>query len=73
MPTRRVVAALLGLVTVGDGFIYLSLAESGHLGAQYFPLLFVGTNVAYLGLAIPLGRLADRIGRAKVFLGGHVV
>jgi MFS family permease len=66
-------AGLLGLLTVGDGFIYLALADSGHLGAQYFPLLFVGTNAAYFALAIPLGRLADRVGRAKVFLGGHVV
>jgi MFS family permease len=26
----------------------------------------------YLSLAVPLGRLADRVGRAKVLLGGHV-
>jgi MFS family permease len=33
----------------------------------------VGTNLAYLVLAIPFGRLADRIGRARVFIGGHVL
>jgi MFS family permease len=38
-----------------------------------FPLLFVGTSLAYLLLAIPLGRLADRVGRAPVFVAGHVV
>jgi MFS family permease len=38
----------------------------------YFPLLYVGTNIAYLTLAIPLGRLADRVGRGRVFLGGHL-
>ncbi len=72
---RRLVlaAGLLGLLTVGDGFLYLALAQSGNFGAQYFPLLFVGTNAAYLALAIPLGRLADRVGRAKVFIAGHVV
>ncbi len=32
----------------------------------------MGTNVVYLCLAIPLGRLADRLGRTRVFLGGHV-
>jgi MFS family permease len=32
----------------------------------------VGPNVAYLALAVPLGRLADRIGRARVLVGGHV-
>jgi len=37
-----------------------------------FPLLYVGTSVVYLILAIPLGRLADRIGRSFVFLGGFL-
>jgi MFS family permease len=71
---RRVllVAGLLGLVTVGDGFIYLSLADAGSLATRYFPLLFVGTSAAYMALAIPLGRMADRVGRARVFLIGHV-
>jgi MFS family permease len=67
------VAGLLGLVTVGDGFIYLSLSEAGSLATKYFPLLFVGTSAAYMALAIPLGRLADRVGRARVFLIGHVI
>lgn len=67
-----VVAGLLGLVTIGDGFIYLSLSEAGSLGAKYFPLLFVGTNAAYMALAVPFGRLADRVGRARVFLTGHL-
>ncbi|MET0694417.1 MAG: MFS transporter [Propionibacteriaceae bacterium] len=72
---RRLVlaAGLLGLVTIGDGFIYLALADQGALATHYFPLLFVGTNAAYLALAIPFGRLADRIGRARVFLGGHLL
>ena len=72
---RRVllVAGLLGLVTVGDGFIYLSLSESGSLTAKYFPLLFVGTSAAYMVLAIPMGRLADRVGRGRVFLAGHAL
>jgi MFS family permease len=71
---RRVlgVAGLLGLVTVGDGFIYLSLSDAGSLAAKYFPLLFVGTSAAYVALAIPLGRVADRLGRARVFLTGHI-
>lgn len=72
---RRLVAAtgLLGLLTVGDGFLYLFLAESGGFGAQYFPLLFVGTSAAYLALAVPAGRLADRWGQARVFLVGHLL
>jgi MFS family permease len=65
-------AGLLGLLTVGDGFLYLSLQDRDRFAAELFPLLYVGTNVAYLALAVPLGRLADRIGRARVFEGGHV-
>jgi MFS family permease len=64
-------AGLLGLCTVSDGFLYLSLQHSGEFAARWFPLMYVGTNVVYLTLAIPLGRLADRVGRARVFLGGH--
>jgi MFS family permease len=75
-PTLRrplIAAGLLGLLTVGDGFLYLSLQRRDDFAAAMFPLLYVGTNLAYLVLAIPFGRLADRVGRAKVFLGGHVL
>jgi MFS family permease len=65
-------AGMLALLTVGDGFIYLSLQRRDDFAALWFPLLYVGTNVAYLVLAIPMGRLADRIGRAKVLVGGHL-
>jgi MFS family permease len=73
-PLRRplLAAGVLGLVTIGDGFIYLTLQQRSDLAAAYFPLLYVGTNVVYLSLAVPLGRLADRVGRARVLLGGHV-
>jgi MFS family permease len=71
---RLVLAAgLLGLLTVGDGFLYLVLQRRDGLAAEYFPLLYVGTSVTYLLLAVPLGRLADRVGRTRVFLAGHVV
>ena len=67
-----VASALLGLLTIGDGFLYLGLTERDSLATKYFPLLYVGTNFAYLVLAVPFGRLADRIGRTRVFVGGHV-
>lgn len=72
-PMRRVLAAagILGLVTIGDGFVYLVLQARSDFAAQWFPLLYVGTNVAFLAFAVPLGRLADRIGRARVFIWGH--
>jgi MFS family permease len=67
-----VAAGLLGVLTIGDGFLYLALTERDSLATKYFPLLYVGTNISYLALAIPLGRLADRLGRTRVFIGGHV-
>jgi MFS family permease len=68
-----IAAGALSLVTIGDGFIYLAVQDGGQLPPAYFPLLFVGTNLAYLLLAIPMGNLADRIGRARVFVAGYVL
>ena len=65
-------AGMLGLLTVGDGFIYLVLQDRDAFAVQWFPLLYVGTNVVFLLLAIPVGRLADRWGKARVFILGHV-
>ena len=72
-PFRRLAGAagLLGLLTISDGFLYLVLQDRDDLGAVWFPLLFVGTNVAYLALAVPFGRLADRIGRMRVYVAGY--
>ena len=47
-------------------------AASRRPGRRYFPLLYVGTNLAYFAMAVPFGRIADRVGRAKIFLLGHV-
>jgi MFS family permease len=72
-PVRLLVggAVLLGVSTVGDGFVYLLLQRRDNLATGWFPLLAVGTSLAYLLLAMPLGVLADRIGRTPVLLGGY--
>jgi MFS family permease len=67
-----IAAALLGLVTVGDAFLYLTLQPRDNLATDYYVLLMVGMNVSYLLFAVPLGRLPDRIRRAKIFVSGHV-
>ncbi|XVV06473.1 MFS transporter [Actinosynnema sp. CA-248983] len=71
---RRVVlaAAVLGLATIGDGFVYLLLQKRENLAIGWFPLMAVGTSLVYLLLAAPLGALADRVGRLPVMLGGYV-
>ncbi|GAA3883698.1 MFS transporter [Saccharothrix violaceirubra] len=71
---RRLViaAAVLGLATIGDGFVYLLLQKREGLTIGWFPLLAVGTSLVYLLLAAPLGALADKIGRLPVMLAGYV-
>ncbi|MFG2712893.1 MFS transporter [Streptomyces goshikiensis] len=71
---RRVLAAasLLGAATVGDAFVYLLLQRRLGLPVGWFPLLPLGAAAAYLLLAVPAGRLADRVGRRLPFLSGHL-
>ncbi|WP_432168870.1 MFS transporter [Streptomyces sp. 1222.5] len=64
-------AALLGLTTVSDAFVYLLLQRRAGIGDEWFTLLPLGTAAVFLLLAVPLGALADRIGRRTVFLAGH--
>ena len=62
----------LGLLTISDAFLYLVIQRQTHLDVKWFPLLFLGTAMAYLGFAVPIGRIADRVGRGRVFLAGHL-
>lgn len=72
VPRLAVGVAALSVVTVGDAFLYLVVQQSTQMSARFFPLLFAGTAIAYLLLAVPFGRLADAVGRRRVFLCGHV-
>ena len=72
MLSLTVAAGLLGLVTVSDGFVYLSLQQRLQVPAEVFPLFLLASSAVYLVLAIPMGRLADRIGRRTLFVAGHV-
>lgn len=67
-----IASCILGLVTIGDGFVYLVLQGREDLGIAWFPLLSVGTMVVYMLLAVPLGALGDRIGLRTVMMGGYV-
>lgn len=62
----------LAACSVPDAFFYLMLQRRTDLELQYFPLLFTATALGYLLLAVPAGRLGDRIGRGRVYLLGHV-
>ncbi|MEU9124533.1 MFS transporter [Streptomyces sp. NPDC048506] len=65
-------AVLLGLTTVSDSFLYLTLQRRLDLSEGWFPMLPLGTAAAFLLLAVPLGALADRVGRRRLFLLGHL-
>src|SRR5262249_41798194 len=63
-----IVGSALSLVTVSDGLLYLALRERMSIQNGVFPLLYVLTALAFMVLAIPAGRLADRIGHGVVFV-----
>ncbi|MCZ4102715.1 MFS transporter [Streptomyces sp. H39-C1] len=62
---------LLGAVTLSDSFVYLLIQQRLDISAEYFPLLPLGTTGVYLLMAMPLGQLADRLGRLRVFVAGY--
>jgi MFS family permease len=66
-----IISSLLALTTLSDSFIFLTLQRRFDLSLSLFPLLYVGIALVYMLLAIPTGRLADRLGRRQVFLAGY--
>jgi MFS family permease len=68
-----IAGAALSLATASDAFIFLTLQRKLDLGTSLFPLLFVGSSAIYMVLAAPVGRLADRIGRSRVFIAGYAL
>jgi MFS family permease len=68
-----IAGAALSLATASDAFIFLVLQDQLDLGNSLFPLLFVGSAGTYMLLAVPMGALADRVGRGRVLLGGYAL
>jgi MFS family permease len=66
-------AGLLTIATVSDAFVFLTLQDRIQFSAGLFPLLYVGVQAVNGVVAVPAGRLADRAGRLKVYVGGHVL
>ena len=65
--------SLLSLATISDAFLYVTLQHRVEFAARFFPLLYVATAAVFMLLAVPAGRLADRVGRARVFMGGYAL
>ena len=68
-----VIGTVLSVATLSDGFLYLTLQDRLGFDVGFFPLLYVGTSLVYFLVAVPVGRLADRVGRGAVFVGGYVL
>lgn len=66
-------AAGLGVATISDGFLFLTLQHRLTFAASFIPLLYVATSTVYFLLALPMGRLADRVGRGRVFVAGYAL
>ncbi len=66
------VALLLALATVSESFLYVAHQRRSDFAGDLIPLLFATTAVAQLVLTMPAARLADRVGRDRVFLGGQL-
>ncbi|MEO8681309.1 MAG: MFS transporter [Vicinamibacterales bacterium] len=64
---------VLGVPTISDAFVFLSLQSRLQIGVSAFPLFYVGTSLFTAMFAVPFGRVADRYGRTPVLLGGHVL
>ncbi|TCO65151.1 MFS transporter [Actinocrispum wychmicini] len=68
-----IAAAVLGLVTISDAFIFVVLQKVSGIPVNLLPLLPLGTAAVFLLGAAPIGKLSDRIGRWKVFFAGHML
>lgn len=68
-----VAGGALNLATMSDAFLYLTLQRRLDFQVGFFPLLYVATSAIYMVLALPMGLLADRIGRTRVFIASYLL
>ncbi|MEO5926150.1 MAG: MFS transporter [Bryobacteraceae bacterium] len=68
-----IMGGILGLATVSDAFVYLLLQEQSGMATQFFPLYYVATASVYMVLSVPIGKIADRMGRKEILLGGYAL
>jgi len=66
------IVALFSLGAFNFSFILLNAKEMG-VGDTLIPVVYAVVNVAHTLVAIPAGRLADRVGKEKVLSYGYVV
>lgn len=69
--TLIIAGSVLGVATISDAFLYLGLQQRLDFSSGLLPLLYVVTSLIYFALAVPFGKLADVLGRGKVFVAGY--
>ena len=65
------ISSALALTTLSDSFIFLTLQRRFSFSLSLFPLLYVAIAMVFMVLAIPIGRLADQLGRRHIFVAGY--
>jgi MFS family permease len=68
-----ILSSALSLFTMSDAFLFIHLHRRVGFSPSMFPLLYVVTAASAMLLAIPFGKLADRVGKLRVFLLGHLL
>ena len=68
-----IAAGVLNLVTISDAFLYLGLQRQMDLDTTLFPLLYTVTAFSFMVMAVPMGWLADKVGRGRMLIGGYVL
>lgn len=73
--TYKIFLLGIAIFTIGnssDAFLFLRAQNLG-ISAALIPILYALSNVCFAILATPFGRLADKIGAKKVYIGGLIV
>lgn len=65
------IGGLFSLTTLSDPLLHLTFQRSLNFGIELVPLLFVFVALIYMVLAVPFGRIADRMGRTRMFIVGY--
>jgi MFS family permease len=71
--TLSIVSAVLALFTLSDAMLYLNVQQRLELPPAVVPLLFAGSALVYMVLSLPMGRLADKVGRLRIFVAGYAL
>jgi len=71
--TLVMVGSALSAGAISDGLLFIVLQRRVRFDVRYLPLLYVASALVYMLLAVPVGRIADRVGRARVLVAGYAL